>query len=134
MQQCPQYRPAPQCFCYLQWRRLKTDTLYEIGDMSDNLFHTYDVSFGFLKPAGKVFQAWPATNICTSKFFSLPMLQNWRTRERGQLILGAQTMTRVRTVWNTGWSISTIHFFLISTQFCTIFISHYSYRCFLFAI
>jgi hypothetical protein len=63
---------------------------YDIGDMSDYLFHTYDVSFEFLEPAGKVFQAWEASNISTSKFFSLPMLQNWRTRERGQLILGAQ--------------------------------------------
>jgi hypothetical protein len=43
-----------------------------------------------------------ASNISTSKFCPLPMLQNWRTRERGQLILGGQNMTRLRTVWNTG--------------------------------
>jgi hypothetical protein len=75
---------------------------YDIGDMLDYLFHTYDVSFGFLEPAGKLFQAWAASNISTSKVFSLHMLQNWRTRERGQLILGVQNMTRLRTVPNTG--------------------------------
>jgi hypothetical protein len=44
--------------------------------MSDYLFHTYDVSFGFLEQAGKVFQAWAVSNISASKKFFLPMLQN----------------------------------------------------------
>jgi len=30
----------PLYFSYLQWRRLKTDTPYDIGDMSYHLFHT----------------------------------------------------------------------------------------------
>jgi hypothetical protein len=44
---------------------------YDKGDMLDYLFHTYDVSFGFIEPDGKVFQAWAASNISTSKFRSL---------------------------------------------------------------
>jgi hypothetical protein len=42
------------------------------------------------------------SNISASKKFFLPMLQNWRTRERGQLTLGAQNMTRLRTDRTTG--------------------------------
>jgi hypothetical protein len=49
---------------------------YDVGNMSNYLFHTYDVSLGFLEQAGKVFQAWVVSNISPSKNFFLPMLRN----------------------------------------------------------
>ncbi len=75
---------------------------YDIGDMSDYLCHTSDVSFEFLEPAGKGFQAWEASNISTSKF----VLQNWRTHDWGQLILGAQKHDKAENRLKHKWFFS----------------------------
>jgi hypothetical protein len=40
----------------------------------------------FLSHTDRFLQSWVASNNSTSKFCSLPMLQNWGTCERGQLI------------------------------------------------
>lgn len=48
----------------------------------------------FWTHAGRFFLVWAAPKNSTSKFFSLPALQNSETCERGQLIQGMQNTAR----------------------------------------
>jgi hypothetical protein len=116
------------------------------------IFFTLTMShLDFLSRVGRFFfQAWAASNNSTSKFFSLPMLQNGWTCER-EIIQGVQNTARVRTVPNTGEffcpKIDEFHMILCrvtldgqlwpsissSSQLSSAqyFFSHHSYRCLL---
>ncbi len=126
-------------------KKVKNWHPYDIGDMSYYLFHSNNVPFGFLEPCWQA-----ASNNYTFKFCFLPRLQNWGTCVRGgQLVHKTQqnwqeSQTLViffypkidefcMTLWcYIGWASLSIHFFLISTLFCTLLFSQHSYRCLLF--
>jgi len=78
----------------------KLTPLWYRGHVIPSFSHLLTMShLDFLSHTDRFFQSWVASNNSTSKFCSLPMLQNCRTCERGRLIpLVVKNTSRLRTV------------------------------------